>query len=185
HVAYPQLAENPIHKALPALQELQAKVWDTGNESFPPSSFQLTNIESGTGASNVIPGELTCQFNFRYNTEQNADGLQKSVLAAFERHGLEAAFDWHLSGEPFLTKGGALISACERVVKKHTGLTPERSTGGGTSDGRFIAPSGAELVELGPINASIHQVNEHVVTKDLQTLREIYAELILTLLAQQ
>ncbi|MEM6545499.1 MAG: succinyl-diaminopimelate desuccinylase [Pseudomonadota bacterium] len=185
HVAYPQLADNPIHKALPALQELQAHSWDEGNAAFPPSSFQLTNIESGTGASNVIPGELTCSFNFRFNTEQNADGLQEAVLAAFARHGLDAAFDWQLSGEPFLTEEGALIAACEQVVKIQTGLTPERSTGGGTSDGRFIAPTGAEVVELGPINASIHKVNEHVATEDLQKLSSIYTELILTLLAEQ
>ena len=164
------------------LAALSAVEWDQGNDHFPPTSFQLTHVEAGAGATNVIPGELRALANFRFNTEQTAAGLQRAVETHFADHGLAASIDWKLSGLPFLTARGALISACETAIKQHTGRQPLASTGGGTSDGRFIAPTGAEVIELGPLNATIHQVDECVAVDDLITLRLIYASLIQELL---
>ncbi len=183
HVAYPQLAHNPIHAVLPALAELTARRWDEGNEFFPPTSLQISNINAGTGATNVIPGELELLLNFRFSTEQKADGLRRAVEDCFAAHGIEVAIDWDLSGEPFLTPAGRLVDQAREAVRAVTGLEAELSTSGGTSDGRFIAPSGAEVVELGPVNASIHRVNENVRVADLDRLARIYERIIEGLLA--
>ncbi len=183
HVAYPQLAHNPIHAVLPALAELTARRWDEGNEFFPPTSLQISNINAGTGATNVIPGELELLLNFRFSTEQKADGLRRAVEDCFAAHGVEVAIDWDLSGEPFLTPAGRLVDQAREAVRAVTGLEAELSTSGGTSDGRFIAPSGAEVVELGPVNASIHRVNENVRVADLDRLARIYERIIEGLLA--
>ena len=178
HVAYPQQADNPIHRALPALTELCSRTWDVGNEHFPPTSLQLTNVHGGAGATNVIPGDLEVWLNFRYSTEQTAEGLRKAVEDCLKEHGLDFELSWTLSGEPFLTAAGTLVEACRDSIFSVTGVTTELSTSGGTSDGRFIAPYGAELVELGPINASIHRVNEHVLVDDLARLSKIYEEVL-------
>lgn len=183
HVAYPHLAENPIHRFSPVLQALTAQVWDLGNAFFPPTTFQITHIQAGGQAGNIIPGELKLHFNFRYSTEQNAEGLKQKVHQCFAEHKLFPAIDWRLSGEPFLTSQGVLLDACQQAILNHTGLKTELSTSGGTSDGRFIAPYGVEVIELGPVNATIHQVNECVSLKDLETLTAIYlsvAECILS-----
>ncbi len=183
HVAYPQLAHNPIHAVLPALAELTARRWDEGNEFFPPTSLQISNINAGTGATNVIPGELELLLNFRFSTEQTADELRRAVEDCFDAHGVAVAIDWDLSGEPFLTPAGRLVDHARAAVRAVTGLETELSTSGGTSDGRFIAPSGAEVVELGPVNASIHRVNENVRVADLDRLARIYERIIEGLLA--
>lgn len=183
HVAYPQLADNPITRFAPVLAELVATQWDSGNESFPPTSFQLVDIQSGTGAPNVTPAELSARFNFRYSTVWDHISLQKKMVALLDRHGLDYNLDWHLSGKPFLTQPGVLIDAAVAAVKAVTGLEPQLSTGGGTSDGRFISPTGTDVVELGPVNASIHKVDEHVRVDDVIKLREIYERIMeLTLL---
>ncbi|MEL7045418.1 MAG: succinyl-diaminopimelate desuccinylase [Pseudomonadota bacterium] len=182
HVAYPQLAHNPIHAVLPALAELTAKRWDEGNEFFPPTSLQISNINSGTGATNVIPGELELLLNFRFSTQQTAEGLRRAVEECFARHKVEVAIAWDLSGEPFLTPAGRLVDEARDAVRAITGLETELSTSGGTSDGRFIAPSGAEVVELGPVNASIHRVNENVRVADLDRLALIYERIMKGLL---
>ncbi len=174
HVAYPHLAENPIHTLSPALLELTSTLWDNGNEHFPPTSFQVTHIGAGGEASNIIPGELTLQFNFRYSTEQTAATLKNRVQDCFKRHGLDANINWRLNGEPFLTQNGALLENAIKAIQNVTGHTPELSTTGGTSDGRFIAPYGIEVIELGPVNATIHQVNECVSLTDLEALSQIY-----------
>lgn len=174
HVAYPHLAENPIHKISPVLLELTTTSWDQGNPHFPPTSLQITHIKSGGQANNIIPGELALHFNFRYSTEQTADTLKQAVQACFARHGLEPSITWRLNGEPFLTTGGRLLDSCIETIKTETHQNPELSTSGGTSDGRFIAPYGIEVVELGPVNATIHQVNECVALADLETLSNIY-----------
>lgn len=174
HVAYPQHADNPIHRALPALQELAAKHWDAGNAHFPPSSFQITNMHAGTGATNVIPGELELWLNFRFSTEQTADALKQSVQRCLDEHDVSADIEWKVSGEPFITTEGALVDACRDAVQAVGDCEATLSTSGGTSDGRFIAPYGTELVELGPINASIHRVNEHVRVEDLSRLSAMY-----------
>ena len=174
HVAYPHLADNPIHKIGPALVELTATTWDQGNAHFPPTSLQITNIQSGGQAGNIIPGELTLQFNFRYSTEQTAATLKQAVHACFTRHGLQPLITWRLNGEPFLTTSGRLLNSCVEAIHMHTRQKPELSTSGGTSDGRFIAPYGVEVIELGPINATIHQVNECVSATDLDILSAIY-----------
>lgn len=174
HVAYPHLAENPIHLISPVLAELTSTQWDRGNHYFPPTSFQVTHIHSGGQASNVIPGELQVHFNFRFSTEQTAEGLQKAVKDCFARHKLKPNMNWLLSGEPFLTAQGLLLESAIKAIEKITDRVPELSTSGGTSDGRFIAPYGVEVVELGPLNATIHQVNECVSLTDLNLLRQIY-----------
>lgn len=182
HVAYPHLADNPVHKAAPALAELAGIEWDRGNEFFPPTSFQISNIHAGTGANNVIPGELQVDFNFRFSTEQTEAGLREKVEALFDRHGLDYRIDWSLSGNPFITAEGELLAATRDAIEKICGITPEVNTAGGISDGRFIAPTGAQVLELGPLNATIHKVNEAVYTDDLDTLSRIYETVLEKLL---
>jgi succinyl-diaminopimelate desuccinylase len=174
HVAYPHLADNPIHRAAPALTELAATVWDEGNAFFPPTSFQIANIQGGTGASNVIPGELQVQFNFRFSTELTDIEIRQRVEALLDRHGLDYALNWTLSGQPFLTGTGALLEAAVGAIERVNGQRPALLTTGGTSDGRFIAPTGAEVIELGPVNATIHKVNECVKASDLDLLADMY-----------
>ncbi len=174
HVAYPQLADNPIHGLVPALAELTTLEWDRGNEYFPATSFQISNIRAGTGAANVIPGEITADFNFRFSTENTPTSLRKKVADVLGRHSLNYHLDWQLSGEPFLTPAGSLVRAAADSISEHCGLDTELSTGGGTSDGRFIARLGGQVVELGPVNASIHKINEHVRITDLDRLAAIY-----------
>lgn len=184
HVAYPQLADNPIRRFAPVLADLHQVQWDEGNSHFPPTSFQVVRIQSDAGAVNVIPGSLTARFNFRYSTEWDHQSLRKRVHEIFDRHDLDYDIDWHLSGEPFLTQGGPLVEAVSEAVRNVAGTEPELSTGGGTSDGRFIAPAGADVVELGPINASIHKVNEHVRIDDLAPLVAMYEQVIEILLKE-
>lgn len=183
HVAYPHLARNPIHLAAPALAELAAEHWDEGNAFFPPTSFQISNLNSGTGATNVIPGELTALFNFRFSTESTVEGLQARVSAILDKHELDWSIDWALSGLPFLTEPGELLSAVSASIKGVTGRDTQPSTSGGTSDGRFIATMGTQVVELGPVNATIHQVDERILASDLDLLTEIYYQTLVRLLA--
>lgn len=178
HIAFPQLAKNPVHEASAAIAELCSKVWDEGNEFFPPTSFQISNIHSGTGAENIIPGTLEVLFNFRYCTESTEDELKQGVLDILNKHELDYDIDWRLSGLPFLTKEGALLEASRKVVKDITGLDSELSTAGGTSDGRFIAPTGAEVIELGLSNATIHKINECAKVDDIVTLSEIFESIL-------
>jgi succinyl-diaminopimelate desuccinylase len=182
HVAYPQLADNPVHALAPALAELTARVWDQGNEHFQPTTFQVSNLNAGTGAPNVIPGELKARFNLRFSTEQTIEGLKDTVESILNRHGVKYTLEWFISGHPFFTRPGKLSGVIGRAVHDVTGLTPALSTGGGTSDGRFIAPTGSEVVELGVVNATIHKVNEHVRVEDIDTLRRIYLRVIELLL---
>ncbi len=182
HVAYPHLAENPVHKLAPALAELTAMEWDQGNDHFPPTTFQVSNIQAGTGATNVIPGEVTVVFNFRFSTEVTAEQLQAEVEALFQRHQLNYELQWNLSGQPFLTPEGALVDATLKAINKVTGREGQLSTSGGTSDGRFIAPTGAQVVELGPVNATIHKINECVKAEDLDMLSAIYEKTLIGLL---
>lgn len=182
HVAYPQLADNPIRRFAPVLAELHSTQWDEGNEHFPPTSFQVVDIKSGIGAPNVTPGELSARFNFRYSTVWNHESLKSKIHEVFDAHEIEYELDWHLSGEPFLTSEGKLTEVVSRVVNEVTGLTPELSTGGGTSDGRFISPAGTDVVELGPVNASIHKVNEHVRLDDVPRLTVMYQRMMELLL---
>lgn len=184
HVAYPERADNPIHRVAPALTELAQRRWDAGSEAFPPTSFQVSNIAAGTGANNVIPGELVAQFNFRYSTAWTSDALRAEVQQVLDRHGVRATIQWHLSGEPFLTAPGALRDAVRAALLQALAHTPDENTLGGTSDGRFIAPLGAEVVELGPVNASIHKVDEHVAVSDLEALAPIYQDIAARLLAR-
>lgn len=183
HVAYPHLARNPIHLAAPALAELAAEHWDDGNDYFPPTSFQISNINGGTGATNVIPGELKVIFNFRFSTESTVEGLQQRVAAILDKHGLEWHIDWALSGLPFLTQPGELLDGVAAAIRAVTGRETTPSTSGGTSDGRFIATMGTQVVELGPVNATIHQVDERVLASDLDVLTEIYYQTLVRLLA--
>ncbi|MBB5862712.1 succinyl-diaminopimelate desuccinylase [Xanthomonas sp. 3058] len=183
HVAYPHKARNPIHLAAPALAELVARHWDDGYESFPPTSLQISNIHAGTGANNVIPGELQVAFNLRYNPCWDAPQLEAEIAALLDRHGLGYSLRWHRSGEPFYTPEGRLRSVAREVLAQFAGASPEESTGGGTSDARFIAPLGAQCIEVGPVNASIHQVDEHVRVADLDALPALYRALIERLLA--
>ncbi|MEZ5460831.1 succinyl-diaminopimelate desuccinylase [Dokdonella sp.] len=176
HVAYPDKASNPIHTAAPALAELAATEWDAGNEGFPPSGFQISNVHSGTGANNIIPGSLEVSFNFRFGTASTAEGLRERVEKCLKRHGLDYSILWDLSGEPFLTAEGPLRNAVNAAVQARCGITPIASTAGGTSDGRFIAPLGAEVVELGPVNASIHKIDECVSVKELERLPGLYLD---------
>jgi succinyl-diaminopimelate desuccinylase len=174
HIAYPQLARNPILQFAPALAELSGMKWDDGNEYFPPTTWQVSNIAAGTGATNVIPGELRVSFNFRFCTASTVESLKARVHDLLDRHGLDYALTWWLSGQPFLTPKGKLVQSVARAVKNVTGRTPELSTSGGTSDGRFIADICREIVELGPINASIHKLDEHILLTDLDALSRIY-----------
>ncbi|BES70797.1 succinyl-diaminopimelate desuccinylase [Marinobacter nanhaiticus D15-8W] len=183
HVAYPHLAENPVHTAAPALDALAKTEWDQGNEFFPATTFQITKVDAGTG-SNVIPGELTVHFNFRYCTENTAESLQQRVIDILDQHKLKYDLQWHLSGEPFLTERGSLVDAASKGIKAVTGRETELSTSGGTSDGRFIAPTGAQVVELGPVNATIHKTDECVKAEDLDTLSAIYEEMLVRLLVE-
>ena len=182
HVAYPEKARNPIHQALPALAELAARRWDEGYESFPPTSLQISNVHAGTGANNVIPGELQVLFNLRFNPHWSAPRLEQECEAVLRAHGLDYAIHWHRGGEPFYTPEGPLRAAAREVLAAFAGSAPEESTGGGTSDARFIAPLGAHCVEIGPVNASIHKVDEHVRVADLERLPALYLALIERLL---
>lgn len=182
HVAYPELAENPIHRFAPALKELSEEVWDHGNAFFPPTRLQVSNINSGTGAENIIPGELEALFNLRFSTELDEATIKARTHAILDKYGFKYSIDWRLSGNPFLTSGGALIDATHAAIKSVCGFDAVDDTGGGTSDGRFIAPTGAQVLELGPLNASIHKVNEHIGLDDLETLTQIYQQILLNLL---
>jgi len=182
HVAYPHLASNPIHLIAPALAELSAIEWDQGNESFPPTSFQISNIHSGTGATNVIPGDVEVLFNFRFSTELSQEKITLRVEKILDAYGFDYTIDWVLSGHPFLTPKGELVDAAQAGIKEITGINTELSTAGGTSDGRFIAPTGSQVIELGPLNATIHKVNECVATKDLDNLSLIYEKILEKLL---
>ena len=182
HVAYPHLAENPIHRAAPALAALAAETWDHGNEFFPATSFQVSNINGGTGATNVIPGEVDVVFNFRFSTEVTADQLKARTNAILNSFALNYELDWHLSGEPFLTASGDLVAAVRDSIRAVTGQETELSTAGGTSDGRFIAPHGSQVVELGPINASIHKIDENTPIDQLDELSDMYRGILTRLL---
>src|SRR5690606_756410 len=182
HVAYPHLAKNPIHLAAPALAELTTQVWDNGNAFFPATSFQISNINAGTGANNVIPGELVAEFNFRFSTEVTDAQLRERTEAILKKHGLDFSVAWNLSGAPFLTASGDLVNAARNAIRDVAGIETELLTTGGTSDGRFIAPTGAQVVELGPVNATIHKVDEHVVAADIDTLSLMYEKILAELL---
>ncbi|UKE83283.2 succinyl-diaminopimelate desuccinylase [Pectobacterium colocasium] len=183
HVAYPHLADNPVHRAAPALNELIATEWDRGNDFFPPTTMQIANIQAGTGSNNVIPGELFVQFNFRFSTELTDTLIQQRVAELLDRHQLNYTIDWKLSGQPFLTARGELVDAVVNAVKHYNEVTPELLTNGGTSDGRFIARMGAQVVELGPVNATIHKVDECVSAADLQLLSRMYQRIMEQLIA--
>jgi succinyl-diaminopimelate desuccinylase len=182
HVAYPHLARNPVHQVAPALAELAETEWDQGNEFFPETTFQVSNIRAGTGATNVIPGACQVEFNFRFSTETTPELLRERVEAVLDGHGLDYAIDWHLSGLPFLTPRGELVEAAQKAIKVVAGLETELSTAGGTSDGRFIAPTGAQVLELGPLNTTIHQVDECVSVEDLELLSSMYEQILENLL---
>ncbi|GAA5127987.1 succinyl-diaminopimelate desuccinylase [Alloalcanivorax gelatiniphagus] len=182
HVAYPHLARNPVHDAAPALAELAATEWDRGNDFFPATSFQISNINAGTGATNVIPGRCEVVFNFRFSTELTEDELRHRTETVLNKHGLDYEIEWKLSGQPFLTDRGALVDATVAAIQQVTGRDTELSTAGGTSDGRFIAPTGAQVVELGPVNATIHKVDEHTDIAELDTLTVVYRRVLENLL---
>jgi len=182
HVAYPHLARNPVHEAAPALTELAATEWDQGNEFFPPTTFQISNIHAGTGATNVIPGTCEITFNFRYSTETTHEALRTRVETLLDRHALDYDIEWTLSGLPFLTPRGELVEAAQKAISAVAGINTELSTAGGTSDGRFIAPTGAQVLELGPLNATIHQVDECVGIADLDRLSSMYEQILENLL---
>ena len=183
HLAYPHLARNPIHAFAPALAELAALRWDEGNAHFPPTSWQVSNLHAGTGAGNVIPGEAVVDFNFRFSTASTPESLQRRLVEVLERHGVEHALEWTLGGRPFLTEPGRLTEALSAAIRATTGRVPELSTTGGTSDGRFIATICAEVVECGPVNASIHQIDEHVALADIDPLKDIYRRTLERLIA--
>jgi succinyl-diaminopimelate desuccinylase len=182
HVAYPQLAENPVHTLAPALAELTSRVWDEGTEHFQPTSFQVSNLNAGTGAPNVIPGELKARFNLRYSPVQTQERLKETVEGILRKHGVRFTIEWYVSGEPFYTSPGSLSEAVGSAVQEVTGSRPKLSTGGGTSDGRFIAPLGAQVVELGVLNATIHKVNECVKIEDIDLLHRMYFNVLRNLL---
>ncbi len=182
HVAYPHLARNPVHQLAPALAELAATEWDQGNDFFPKTTFQVSNIHAGTGATNVIPGTCEMTFNFRFSTETTHESLRQRVEALLDEHGLEYSMDWNLSGLPFLTPRGELVAAAREAIRKVAGIETQLSTAGGTSDGRFIAPTGTQVLELGPLNATIHQVNECVSVADLDQLSAMYERILENLL---
>ncbi len=181
HIAYPHLAKNPIHLAAPALAELVATEWDAGNDFFPPTTWQISNIHGGTGASNVIPGTVVIDFNFRFSTESTAQGLQQRVQVVLERHGLDCELQWTLGGEPFLTPPGTLVHAVQDAIRAETGQDTQLSTTGGTSDGRFIARLCPQVIELGPPNATIHKIDECVAVADIEPLKNIYRRVLETL----
>jgi succinyl-diaminopimelate desuccinylase len=183
HVAYPQLAENPVHTFAPALAELTSRVWDQGTEHFQPTTFQISNFNAGTGAPNVIPGELKARFNLRYSPVQTLETLRETVEGILRKHGVRFTLEWYVSGEPFYTAPGALSNAVSAAIEGVTGSRPKLSTGGGTSDGRFIATLGAQVVELGVVNASIHKVNESVRVSDIDALHKMYFNTLRNLLA--
>ena len=183
HIAYPQFADNPVHALAPALAELTARVWDQGNEHFQPTTFQVSNISAGTGAPNVIPGELRARFNLRFSTQQTIEGLKQVVEEILARHKIKYTLEWFISGHPFLTVPGTLSQAASRAVQEQLRISPKLTTGGGTSDGRFIAPMGAQVIELGVINESIHKVNECVRVADIDLLHSIYRRTLELLLA--
>ncbi|MFL2850663.1 MAG: succinyl-diaminopimelate desuccinylase [Pseudohongiellaceae bacterium] len=181
HVAYPELASNPIHSALPALAKLTAAAWDTGNDNFPPTSFQISNVHAGVGANNVIPDSMEIDFNLRYSTELDAETIKQRVEMILAEDGFDYQTQWHLSGEPFLTKESQLIDAVKRSVEEVIGIKPALSTAGGTSDGRFISPAGAQVVELGPCNATIHKIDERIRISDIELLTETYTKILVNL----
>ncbi|HEY4713214.1 MAG TPA: succinyl-diaminopimelate desuccinylase, partial [Aquirhabdus sp.] len=183
HVAYPHLADNPIHRAAPAITELSNEVWDHGNAFFPATTFQISNLSSGTGANNVIPADINIVFNFRFSTELTADQLKERTHAILDKHNLKYTLDWSLSGQPFLTAEGELVAAAQAAILETVGVKTELSTSGGTSDGRFIAPTGAQVLELGVLNATIHQINEHVDVASLEPLTDIYQSILTKLMA--
>ncbi|PCI61437.1 MAG: succinyl-diaminopimelate desuccinylase [Gammaproteobacteria bacterium] len=183
HVAYPETVKNPIHLAMQVLDELSQKHWDHGNEYFPPTSFQLTNIQAGTGATNVVPSHLSAWFNLRFSTELNFDVIVEQINEVFNKYNLDYHIDWTFNGKPFITQPGKLLDATQKAIKTVTNRQAELSTSGGTSDGRFIAPTGAEVIELGPCNATIHQINECVNCDDLIKLTDIYYQVLVELLA--
>ncbi|WP_374256068.1 succinyl-diaminopimelate desuccinylase [Aquabacterium sp.] len=183
HIAYPHLAKNPIHLAAPALAELTSIVWDLGNDHFPPTTWQMSNIHAGTGANNVIPGELVIDFNFRFSTESTPEGLQDRLEDVLRQHGLDFQIDWVLGGRPFLTRKGPLVDAIAAAIQSVTGIETELSTSGGTSDGRFIAQICPQVVEFGPVNATIHKIDEHVSAADIEPLKDIYQQTLERLLA--
>ncbi|ADQ84137.1 succinyl-diaminopimelate desuccinylase [Methylovorus sp. MP688] len=182
HIAYPHLVKNPIHLVAPAIKELADTVWDSGNEYFPPTSWQISNMNGGTGATNVVPGEVTIQFNFRFSTASTAEGLREGVHAILDKHALEYDLQWELSGKPFLTPKGTLVEAISAAIETAFGVTPELSTSGGTSDGRFIADIASQIVEFGPLNATIHKLNECVGVADIEPLKDAYRLTMETLL---
>lgn len=182
HIAYPHLADNPVHSFSPALNDLINETWDQGNEFFPPTSFQVSNIKAGTGATNVIPGDLEILFNLRFSSELTHETIQKRVEAILDKHQLNYTLDWSLSGNPFLTPSGDLVAATQQAIKSVCGIDTELSTTGGTSDGRFIAPTGAQVVELGPVSDSIHKIDENINIKELDVLTDLYRHIILELL---
>lgn len=183
HVAYPHLADNPVHRAMPALNELVATEWDRGNEFFPPTSMQIANVQAGTGSNNVIPGDCFVQFNFRFSTELTDVLIQQKVQELLDRHQLRYSIEWKLSGQPFLTSRGKLVDAVVNAVEHYNEIRPQLLTTGGTSDGRFIARMGAQVVELGPVNATIHKINECVKAADLQLLSRMYQRIMEQLIA--
>ena len=183
HIAYPHLGKNPVHKVAPAIAELAATEWDKGNESFPPTTWQISNIHAGTGADNVTPNDVDIKFNFRFGTASTADSLKQRVQAVLDRHKLEYKLDWTLGAAPYLTPRGKLVEALSASIREVTGAAPEVSTTGGTSDGRFIADICKEVVEFGPVNASIHKLNEHIDLAAIEPLREIYQRVLVRLLA--
>ncbi|MGR9105510.1 MAG: succinyl-diaminopimelate desuccinylase [Gammaproteobacteria bacterium] len=182
HVAYPHLAENPVHRFAPALNALTAEIWDHGNEFFPPTSFQISNIRAGTGAENIIPGKLEVYFNFRFSPELEVATIQRRVYGLLDTHGLKYDLDWRVSGHPFLTRETGLIEAVQQALLAVTGQKANLETGGGTSDGRFVAPTGAQVVELGPSNESIHKINEKILIEDLELLSRVYEKTLENLL---
>ncbi len=182
HVAYPSLADNPVHKSLAALADLVSMEWDRGDRHFPPTSLQISNVQAGSGAVNVIPGSMEVLFNFRYSPQSSAESLQERCRHILDEHGLEYALEWNLSGKPFLTSQGQLITAVKKSIHAVTGGDPVLATSGGTSDARFISPAGAEVVELGPINSTIHKANECVSLQELDQLSEIYRNILQDLL---
>ena len=182
HVAYPHLAKNPIHFIAPALNDLCLQEWDSGNEYFPATSFQISNFHSGGGVTNVVPGEAKVMFNFRYSTETTKEELMTKVHEILDNHKIDYTLDWHHSGNPFLTPVGDLVSACVSAIEETKDITPELSTAGGTSDGGFIAQEGTQIVELGPVNATIHQINESILVKDLEDLSSIYTKVLTRIL---
>lgn len=185
HVAYPELGDNPIHRFAPALKELTEEVWDNGNHCFPPTSLQVSNINSGTGAENIIPGSLEAQFNLRFSTELDEATIKQRTQAILDKYGFKYDLQWRLSGNPFLTASGALIDATHAAIKTVTGYETKDDTGGGTSDGRFVAPTGAQVIELGPLNETIHKLNECIGLEELETLSAIYEQVLVNLLLEK